>query len=95
MFQECDVGVQDSHSRISAKSRKVFCDTNRYIAGFNFIQHFLETRPVKSSATVAIVCEKSWIRKAIILGILEQYIFLIYNGIAIASQCIFLRKSAI
>lgn len=47
VFRECDVGVQASHSRVSAKSGKVFCDTNRYIAGFNFIQHFLETRAVK------------------------------------------------
>ena len=61
----------------------------------HFIQHFLKTMAVKGSATVAIVHEKSRIRKAIILGILEQDIFLIYNGVAIASQCILLRKSAI
>ena len=48
VFRECDVGVQASHSRVSAKSGKVFGDTNCHIAGFNFIQHFLKTRAVKS-----------------------------------------------
>lgn len=95
MFRECDIGVQPRHGRVSAKSGKVFCDTDCHIAGFDFIQHFLKTRAVKGSATVAIIYEKSWIRKAIILGILEQDIFLIHNGVAIASQCILLRKSAI
>ena len=95
MFWECDIGVQSGHSRVSAKSGKVFCDTYCHIAGFNFIQHFLKTRTVKGCTAITIVHEKSGIRKAIILGILKQDIFLIHNGIAITSQRILLRKSAI
>ena len=84
-----------SFNAVAPEAGKILDDDAVDLIGPHQLNELLYLRTLKGSATVAIVYEKSRIRKTIILGILEQDIFLIHNGVAIASQCILLRKSAI